>query len=337
MTEMPVWNKMLNGTATRAVGLFVLVTIWLSLYAPAALSNPAFVLSRAAVTGMIAIGLTLVFIVGELDLSVGSVSAAAGGVMVIAPGPLAVQVLVAVAFGVAVGLVNGVLVGYFGVNSFIATLGTMLAVRGLALQFTGSEPKPLPHAFDAISLMTREIMGYSVKCWTFLLVVVLAAVFLARTRVGRNLFAVGGNREAARSAGINVGASKILAFAMCGGIAALAGALDAMSLGAADPTAGQNALLVGVSAAVIGGCLLTGGRGSALGTALGAVAVSALAVGLGFRGTDASVQTIVTGVVLLIAIVSDRALIARMRRSLKRRRITRGAIDSPVNHERVSA
>jgi ribose/xylose/arabinose/galactoside ABC-type transport system permease subunit len=334
---MPVWNKLSNGTATRAFGLLALVVLWLALFAPDVLSSPSLVLSRTAVTGMIAIGLTLVFIQGELDLSVGSVSAAAGGVMVIAPGPLAAQVVAAVIFGVLVGLVNGVLVARVGVNSFIATLGTMLAVRGLALQFTGSQPKPLPHAIDAITFMAQEIIGYPIKSWLFLAIVALAAVFLARTRTGRNFFAIGGNREAARSAGIGIAANKVLVFAMCGGIAALAGALDTMSLGTADPTVGNDALLVGVSAAVIGGCLLTGGRGSALGTAMGAVAMSALAVGLGFRGTDASVQTIVTGVVLLIAILSDRAIVAHVTTVLTRHRISRRTSTSVVDDEKVSA
>jgi ribose/xylose/arabinose/galactoside ABC-type transport system permease subunit len=168
-------------------------------------------------------------------------------------------------------------------------------------------------------------------------VVLLAALFLARTRVGRDLFAVGGNPEAARSVGINVEARTILVFVLCGGMAAFAGALDAMSLGAADPTAGQDALLVGFSAAVIGGCLLTGGRGSALGTAVGAVAMSALSVGLGFRGTDASVQTIVTGVVLLVAVVSDRLRVAPLTRLLGRRRITPGTSSPAKRHEKVSA
>lgn len=334
---MSVIATVLNGTASRAVALFVLVLVWLALFAPDALSSPSLILSRTAVSGMIAIGLTLVFIQGELDLSVGSVSAAAGGVMAIAPGPLLAQVLMAVAFGVAIGLVNGLLVTRLGVNSFIATLGTMLAVRGLALQFTGSEPKALSNSIDAITLMAREPLGYSLKSWVFVLVVALAAVFLTRTRTGRDMFAVGGNVEAARSVGINVEARKMLVFMMCSGIAALAGALDAMSLGTVDPTAGQDALLIGVSAAVIGGCLLTGGRGSALGTALGAVAMSALAVGLGFRGTDASVQTIVTGGVLLIAIVSDRTLVSHLTRSLRRRRTTRGTSRSAVDHEKVSA
>jgi ribose transport system permease protein len=328
---------MFTGTATRAAGLCTLVAIWLAVFAPDALASPSLVLSRAAVTGMIAIGLTFVFVHGELDLSVGSVCAAAGGVMVIAPGPLGIQVLLAVAFGAAVGLINGLLVARVGVNSFIATLGTMLAVRGLALQFTGSEPKSLAHAVDAVTLMSRDFAGYSIKAWAFLLIVVLAGLFLAHTQTGRDLFAVGGNREAARSAGIKVESSTVLVFTMCGGLAALAGAIDAMSLGTVDPTSGQDALLVGVSAAVIGGCLLTGGRGSAVGTALGAIAMAGLAVGLGFRGTDASVQTIVTGVVLLIAIVGDRALVARMTPSLMRRRTARGAPGSAVQHKKVSA
>lgn len=334
---MTAVNKLMSGTASRAVVLLVLVLIWLALFAPDALSSPSLILSRTAVSGMVAIGLTLVFIQGELDLSVGSVSAAAGGVMAVAPGPLAAQLLVAVAFGVGVGVVNGLLVSRLGVNSFIATLGTMLAVRGLALQFTGSEPKPLSNSIDAITLMSREYLGYPLKVWVFGVLVLLAAGFLSRTRLGRDMFAVGGNAEAARSVDINVEARKLLVFMMCGGIAALAGALDAMSLGTVDPTAGQDILLVGVSAAVIGGCLLTGGRGSALGTALGAIAMSALAVGLGFRGTDASVQTIVTGSVLLIAIVSDRTLVSQMMRSLRRHWTNRGTDGSAVEHEKVSA
>jgi ribose transport system permease protein len=334
---MRLWASIQNGTATRAVALLVLVLAWLALFAPDALSSPELILSRAAVTGMIAIALTFAFIQGELDLSVGSVSAAAGGVMVIAPGSLLMQLAVAVAFGAVVGLVNGLLVAKVGVNSFIATLGTMLAVRGLALQFNESEPKPLRHALDAITLMSHEFMGYSVKAGTFVLVVALAALFLSRTRTGRDMFAIGGNREAALSAGINVEARTILVFVMCGAIAAFAGALDAMALGSADPTAGQDALLVGVRAAVIGGCLLTGGRGSALGTAVGAVAMAALAVGLGFRGTDASVQTIVTGAVLLVAIVSDRSRVASLTRLLGRRRTNRGTPSPTTRHEKVSA
>lgn len=334
---MSLVTRLSGATASRAAALLVLVLLWLAIFAPDALHSPALIVSRTAVSGMIALGLTLVFIQGELDLSVGSVSAAAAGMMALAPGPLLVQLLFAVGFGLVVGLVNGLLVTRLRVNSFIATLGTMLAVRGLALQLTGSRPKPLSHAIDAITLTNHEFFGYSVKCWIFLLLVLASWLLLGRTRIGRDMFAVGGNPEAARAAGINIAARKVLVFVLCGGIAALAGALDAMTLGTVDPTAGQDALLVGVSAAVIGGCLLTGGRGSAIGTALGALAMSALAVGLGFRGTNASVQTVVTGSVLLIAIITDRRLLTHVTHVLRRRLVTRGTDSSAVRHEKVSA
>jgi ribose transport system permease protein len=311
---------LLTGTASRAVALLVLVFVWLALFQPDVLAAPELILSRTAVVGIIALALTLVIIQGELDLSVGSVAAAAGGVLVIAPGPLPVQIILAIGFGILVGIVNGLMVTWLGLNSFIATLGTMIAVRGLALMFTGNKSTVLPEAEPAIKFTAYEILGQSVKTWIFVVMVVAVAIFLARTRIGRDFFAVGGNAEAARAVGINVEARKLLAFVMAGGVAALAGVLDAMSLGSADPTAGETALLNGVSAAVIGGALLTGGRGSALGTAIGAIAMAALAVGLGFAGADPSVQGIVTGIVLLIAIVSDRTLITNVTRAVRRRR-----------------
>lgn len=334
---MTVFSRLASGTATRAVLLLLAVFVWLLLFVPDVLSNPALVLSRTAVGGIIAIGLTLLFVQGELDLSVGSVAAAAGGVLVIAPGPLIVQVVLAVGFGMLVGLFNGLLVTLVGLNSFIATLGSMIAVRGMALMFTDSKPSTLSNAVGAITFTSHEFLGYSVKTWAFVLTVVIAAVFLTSTRTGRDFFAIGGNVEAAQNVGINISARKNLAFIVSGGLAAFAGALDSMTLGTADPTAGQDALLVGVSAAVIGGCLLTGGRGSALGTAIGAIAMSALAVGLGFRGADPSVQTIVTGLVLLVAIVSDRTLTTTVTRSLRRRRVRKGADRSETTQEKVGA
>jgi ribose transport system permease protein len=317
-------RRLASGTATRAVLLLIVVILWLMFTQPDVLSQPALTLSRSAVVGIVALGLTPLIIQGELDLSVGSVAAAAGGVLVIAPGPLPVQILFAVLFGVVVGLVNGLMVTRLGLNSFIATLGTMIALRGVALMFTDGRPAVLPNADAGILFTTPEFLGISVKSWIFILVLVLVGLFLSRTRAGRDFFAIGGNREAARSVGIKVPSRTRLAFMATGGLAALAGAVDSMSLGSADPTAGETVLLAGVSAAVIGGALLTGGRGSAIGTALGAISLAALAVGLGFAGADPSVQLIVTGAVLFVAIVTDRTLLSSLTRSY-RRVIVRGA------------
>jgi ribose transport system permease protein len=332
-------SRLLNGAVSvRAAGLLVLVLVWLQLFVPDALADPSLIVSRAAVIGMVALGLTLVFIHGELDLSVGSVVAAAGGMMAAVPGSLLTRAAAAVLFGLAVGFCNGLLVTRLGVNSFVATLGTMLAVRGLALQFTHSKPTALPDGTDAIIFIQREFLGLTVKVWAFLVAVAIASYFLTRTRTGRDFFVIGGNVHAARSVGINVAHRKTLAFVMCGGVAACGGVLDTMALGTADPTGGQDALLTGVSAAVIGGCVLTGGHGSAFGTAVGAVAMSALAVGLGFQGTAASVQTVITGSVLLLAIASDRKFVHGALRLVRRMRTPVGATTSHLTaHKKASA
>jgi ribose transport system permease protein len=307
--------------AARAFGLLVVVAIVASVYEPATITSYGVTLDRVTDDCLVAVGLTMVIILGELDLSVGSTMAVAGIVAVRVSGNLLVGALAALAVGVVVGLVNAALVLWAGVNSFIATLGTMTALGGLAILLTNDNPVAL-HNFSAPITFSNNIVGqFTLPTLIMAGMSLLAWVFLTRTRIGREFYATGGSAEAAVAANISVRRRKVLGFVLCGLFAAVAGLLDTIEQASATATLGQSVLLLAIAGAVLGGANLKGGQGSAAGAVMGSVALGAIDVALEFHGISSSLEDVLTGAILFAAVAVNRQGIGGLRLDVLARRI----------------
>lgn len=264
-------------------------------------------LGRVATDGLVALGLTLVIVQGELDLSVGSTLALASAVTIkLEHLGLVVAVLIACAVGVGVGLCNGLLVTRVRINSFIATLGTMVALRGVVFTYTGGSPVSGSN-IDASLAITRKFVWFLTPRMLILIgVAILVHLFMSRTRLGRDFYAVGGNREAALAAGIPVERRIWLGFCMSGFLAALAGATLGIELATGSPVIGSDSALIAIAAVVIGGTSLLGGRGTVPGTVLGFLTIGTLATGLNLKGVSSSYQQVITGLILIGVVLADQ-------------------------------
>lgn len=299
-------NVLRRRTEGRAVALLAVVAVAALILEPLVFSAYSVTLARVALVGLVALGLTVVILMGELDLSVASTVVLAGVVMAQMPN-IPLGILAALATGVVVGLVNSFFVVKIGINSFIATLGMLFVLKGLAVVISNSKPIPLDNITFAIKFGLPLVGALTPRILIFVAAFVLLHLFLTRVRAGREVFAVGGNRQAARDAGIPVDRRLVTGFVMCGVIAAGAGAIDTLERTAADPTAGSTVLLSSFAAAIIGGVALTGGRGSVLGTLIGALSLGTLEVALTLTGVQVDIQQIFIGGVLLLAVMTDPA------------------------------
>jgi ribose transport system permease protein len=260
------------------------------------------ILNRATTTGLLAVGLTFCLVCREIDLSIGASMALAGVVLAtLEPHTgLAVACAAGVGAGVVVGIVNLLLVNYVGVVSFVATLGTMLLARGVALVIAHGAPVP-SNDFSAALRLAKPLFGpVTIPAIVLIVVAVLGHLLIVDTRYGRELVATGSDPRAATFAGVRVRARRNLAFVMCGACAGVAGVLLALSLGSGSPTVGDGDLLSAAAAAFVSGVALSGGRGSVLAAALAAVALSILAVGLQLWGVPDAYQQVITGGLMVL-------------------------------------
>jgi putative xylitol transport system permease protein len=294
------------------VGAFLLFCTFLALATPSGTflsgRNLVFVLLQISVNTILASGMTMVILSKGIDLSVGSVVALSGvvGADLVAQGwPVPLAAGVAIGIGALVGLVNGASIVYLRVAPFIATLAMMTAARGLAYLYTdGVSVGNLPQSFTVWG--NGRIGPVPIPVVVAAVVVGGTAILLGRTVFGRRLYALGGNEEAARLAGVRVGRAKILIYTLMGALAALGGILLAARLGAGDPKAGQLFELTAIAAVVVGGTSLAGGRGGVWGTVLGALIIGVLDNGLVLMDVSAFWQMVVKGLVILGAVALDR-------------------------------
>lgn len=310
-----VRNALRRRTEWRGFILLVIVGMAALVFQPLVFEAYAVTLSRVALVGLVAVGLTVVLLMGQLDLSVAS-TAVLAGVMMAQTSSIPLGIAMALGTGLAVGLVNAFFVVKVGINSFIATLGMLFVLAGLALVISNSEPVPLAYIDTAIRFGLPLLGPLTPRVLIFILIFILLQIFLTRVRIGRELFAVGGNRQAAHDAGIPVNRRMTTGFVMCSVIASLAGVINTLERTAADPTAGSTILLSSFAAAIVGGVALTGGRGSILGTLIGAASLGILEVSLTLSGVQVVIQQIYIGGVLLIAVLTDPASIRAARSSI---------------------
>ena len=265
------------------------------------------VITQASVVGVLAIGMTFVIATAGIDLSVGSVVAAAGvaGGLLIDSGSLAF-IFGALGFGLLLGLVNATTIAYRRVVPFMATLAMLAIARGLALQMSGKSPISLLGADGVRWFGTGEIVGIPVSVVVFLGITVGGWVLLNRTRYGRHVVAVGGNREAARIAGVPVQRIVFSVYCMTGLLAGLGAVLLCGRLASASPVSGQLLELDAIGATVIGGTSLSGGRATIVGTFLGVMVFAIIFNLLTQLNLATEWQQIVKGVIILAAVLIQR-------------------------------
>ncbi len=264
-----------------------------------------------AITGILAVGMTMVILTGGIDLSVGSVVALAGVVAAMlaaagGSGGVALGVVAALGIGLSVGLFNGVVVAHFRVPPFVATLAMLTICRGLAFVLSGGRSiGNLPESFNYVG--RERVLGLPLPVILMALVFVGGWFLLRRTVIGRYIYAVGGNRRATFFAGVNTKRVIVLTYVLNGLLVGLAGFVLASRLGAGIPNSGIQYELDVIAAVVVGGTSLTGGQGSVVGTFWGAVFIGVLNNGLNLFGVDPYMQKIALGVVLLLAVFADQA------------------------------
>lgn len=262
---------------------------------------------QAAVTAILAFGVTFVIVSAGIDLSVGSVAALSATVLAWSATshgvPVVLAVVLAVATGIVAGLVNGFLIAYGKLPPFIATLAMLSVGRGLALVLSDGSPIPFP---DSVSHLGDTLGGWlPVPVLVMIVMGLIAAVVLGRTYIGRSMYAIGGNEEAARLSGLRVKKQKLVIYALSGLFAAAAGIVLASRLSSAQPQAADGYELDAIAAVVIGGASLAGGTGKASGTLIGALILAVLRNGLNLLNVSAFWQQVVIGVVIALAVLLD--------------------------------
>jgi ribose/xylose/arabinose/galactoside ABC-type transport system permease subunit len=263
---------------------------------------------NAAPLALAAAGLTLVIIAGDLDLSVGSamalVSTASALLMVDYHVPWLLAIFLGVLVGVVVGIVNGALVTTINIPSFICTLAMMSTLRGLALVFSdGRAITGLPDG--ATSVATTKFLGLSAVIWIPVIVIPALGFLLARTSVGLNIFAIGGNREAAKIAGVPIRRTRLTVLTISGLMAGLGGIISTARLGVGSPIIAEDLILDAIAAVVIGGTSLFGGIGRMTGTVLGVILIATIRNGLVLMNISSFYQQVVIGLVILGAAALD--------------------------------
>jgi inositol transport system permease protein len=292
--------------------LFVILLVGLSLtmmtdtfFSVANLTNVA---RQVSINGILAVGVTFVLLTAGVDLSLGSVVALSGVACATFahPGdhPVFVPIAVGLLTGAACGLVNGVLVTRGGVATFIVTLGMMTIARGLALIVSGG--RPVANMSNELTALAGDFLGIPIPVLCFAGVALAAWLFLRNFRLGRHIYAVGGNENAARAAGVPVERVKLFAYGLCGLLTGLAGVVLAARITTGQPNAGQAYELDAIAAVVIGGTSLAGGVGTITGTLLGVLLIGVINNGLDLQGVSSYYQAVIKGVIIVGAVWLDR-------------------------------
>lgn len=312
----------------RTVIALVVVLAVFSAAAPNFLSsaNMVLMLKHVALNAILAIGLTYVIVAGGIDLSVGSVAGLAGMVAgflmlngVPVGGDMLVRfnlfeiILIVLALGVAIGFINGLLVARLKVAPFIATLGTLYVVRGAAL--LSSDGRTFPDLVGDPYYGTEGfpvigggyLLGLPVSVWILAVIAAVAAYVAMRTPLGRQVYAVGGNAHAAALSGIRVNRVLVVTYMVSGFCAAVVGLIIASELQAAHPATGETFELNAIAAAVLGGASMSGGRGTIVGTLVGAAVIGVLGDGMVMMGVSAFWQMVIKGLVIIAAVLLDGA------------------------------
>ncbi|HKL45147.1 MAG TPA: ABC transporter permease [Roseovarius sp.] len=290
------------------------------------IDNMLLLLKQSAPIGIIAMGMTIVMVNGNIDLSVGATFAIAAIVLLdsmtwpifagLGDWVIPVSCLLALASGVFFGAINGLIVWKTGVDAFIVTLGSMLGFRGIVFMFNGENPTSHLN-WTLVDFAEAEFLGLATASWVLLLVTLAIWFLMARTVHGRNAYAIGNNREAAVNAGIRVGPHMMINFMIIGFLAALSAVVFYAESGSVNPNDGMLYELWVITAVVLGGTKITGGAGNVIGTFGGVLAIQLLRKGLGHIGADTSTVNLVIGLILIAVLFLDRQLNVKGKEELK--------------------
>lgn len=299
-----------------AVSTFILLCAVLAILSPRtaeganvflSVQNMTNVLVQVCVTAVLASGMSFVIFSGGIDLSVGSLlalSAAFSAGLMKAECPLPVALLAGLGAGTALGAINGGLTAYLRLPPFISTLGMMGIARGLTYVYLGGAPI-FGFSDGFRGLAEGRIAGVPVPILVMIGVFVLSHILAARTAFGRSVFAIGGNEEATRLAGIPIRSRKVVIYAICGFTSALAGLILSARLDSAEPQAGDGYELDAIAAAVMGGASLSGGEGTIVGSLVGALIMGVVRNGLNLLNVSAYWQKVAIGSIILLAVLVD--------------------------------
>ncbi|MCK9191029.1 MAG: ribose ABC transporter permease [Sphaerochaetaceae bacterium] len=290
----------------------VLLLLLLSIISPEfrTVNNLLSLLRQSSVNGLIAFGMTVVILTGGIDLSVGStlaLTALLGAGMLKGGVPAPIAILLVLIIGIALGVLNGVMVVNGKIQPFIATLVSMTAFRGIAMIF--SDGRPISRLGDSSLLAflgQGKFLGIPVPVWIMIILFFIFRFFLQNTVIGRDTYATGSNDKAAALAGISIAKVKYLVYAVSGFTAAFAGLILVSRLGSAQPTLGSGYELDAIAAVAVGGTSMNGGRGKILGTLTGVIIIAALNNGMNIIGISSYYQQVVKAIVILLAVLSDR-------------------------------
>ena len=292
------------------IGLVIIFAVF-AVLSPVFLTVPNLIniMQQSAINAIVALGMTLVIISAGIDLSVGPVAALAAVIcasLMVAGVPVPLAVLLALLGGALYGVFNGVLIAYAGLQPFIVTLGGLSLCRALALIYTGGNPIfGIPQSFR--SFINGSLLGIPCPIIIAGVVAITLYIVLTKTPLGEYIFAVGGNEEAARVCGVPVARTKIAVYVISGVLASIAALILVGRLGAADPTLGNLWEMNAIAAAAIGGASLMGGKGSVIGTILGAIILGTLINGFTLLNIQSFYQLLATGVIIIVAMLVDRA------------------------------
>lgn len=316
MTDMKtqVKNSLSLKFSIRDMGTLIGLVIIFAVFAvlsPVFLTVPNLIniMQQSAINAIVALGMTLVIISAGIDLSVGPVAALAAVIcasLMVAGVPVPLAVLLALLGGALYGVFNGVLIAYAGLQPFIVTLGGLSLCRALALIYTGGNPIfGIPQSFR--DFINGSLLGIPCPIIIAGVVAISLYILLTKTPLGEYIFAVGGNEEAARVCGVPVARTKIAVYVISGVLASIAALILVGRLGAADPTLGNLWEMNAIAAAAIGGASLMGGKGSVIGTILGAIILGTLINGFTLLNIQSFYQLLATGVIIIVAMLVDRA------------------------------
>ena len=289
--------------------IFLVLVIILTAMKPSFISpkNLANILKQASINGILAFGMMFVIISGGFDMSVGSTVAFTGILAALLGNgqyPIALALVVALAGGLAVGIVNGVGIAVGDLPPFIMTLGTMTAVRGLALLISNGKPVTgISEAYREIA--ASDVMGIPTLAIFLLFVIIICSFVATKTVYGRRVYACGGNLQAAKVAGINTTMIWISTFAIAGLLAGLCGFLMTSRITIGQPTAAESYEMDAITACVVGGVSMSGGVGNPFGVIIGTLLITVIGNGLDILGVSSHWQKIVKGLIIVIAVLID--------------------------------
>ncbi|MGN1033821.1 MAG: ABC transporter permease [Intestinibacter sp.] len=306
-------NKLINRVQDLgALIALVLLVLVISFISPEfrTIDNFLSLLRQSSINGLIAFGMTCVILTGGIDLSVGSVLALTTAIcasLIVNGTPVALAMIIALVIGVLFGTISGIFVTKGRLQPFIATLITMTVFRGITMIFMDGKPiSNLGSSFVLKFLGKGAILGIPLPVILFIVIFAIFMFVLEKTTFGRRIYATGSNWKSAKLAGVNIDRTKIAAYAISGLMSAMAGLILLSRLNSAQPTLGSGYELDAIAAVALGGVSMNGGRGRIWGTFVGVLIIAVLNNGLNILGVSSYYQDVVKGIVILIAVLSDR-------------------------------